>query len=157
MTLKRVVPQFFASNSGREICRGISREFHEATKAKARKHGESPNAGSQMDFLKVIRNRCNRAHLWPFGPFLGNKNSAQSFSDRSFWKPLRVVGRPRLRVMDVRAKMLAFSRIWPPWRSFGPGYPREWPRMSVRGMSVPKTSSLGWFLVPWVCYSPGLF
>ena len=32
-----------------------------------------------------------------------------------------------------------------PDRSFGPGYPREWPP-DVGGISVPKTSSLGWFL-----------
>ena len=75
-----------------------------------------------------------------------NENSAQSFSDRSFWKSLRVV--------DVRAfgswmsapKCLFFQDCDRPDRSFGPGYPREWPP-DVRGMSVPKTSSLGWFFV----------
>ena len=69
------------------------------------------------------------------------------FSDRSFWKPLKVV--------DVRAfgswmsapKCLFFFQDFDrPDRSFGPGYPREWPP-DVRGMSVPKTSSLGWFFV----------
>ena len=76
--------------------------------------------------------------------FVGNENSARSFSDRNFWKSLRVV--------DVRAfgswmsalKCLFFQDFDRPDRSFGPGYPREWPP-DVRGMSVPKTSSLGWF------------
>ena len=81
-----------------------------------------------------------------WGPLVGNENSAQSFSDRSFWKPLRVV--------DVRAfgpwmsapKCLFFQDFDRPDRSFGPGYPRGWPP-DVRGISVPKTSSLGWFFV----------
>ena len=35
-------------------------------------------------------------------------------------------GRPRLRVMDVRAKMLVFFQDFEGSdRSFGPGYPRE--------------------------------
>ena len=77
-----------------------------------------------------------------------NENSAQSFSDQNFWKSLRVV--------DVRAfgswmsapKCLFFFQDFEgPDRSFGPGYPREWPP-DVRGISVPKTSSLGWFFVP---------
>ena len=34
-------------------------------------------------------------------------------------------GRPRLQVMDVRAKMLVFQDFDRPDRSFGPGYPRE--------------------------------
>ena len=80
------------------------------------------------------------------GQNLGNENSAQSFSDRSFWKSLRVV--------DVRAfgswmsapKCLFFQDLGRPDRSFGSGYPREWPP-DVRGMSVPKTSSLGWLFV----------
>ena len=78
--------------------------------------------------------------------FLGNENSAQSFSNRSFWKSLRVV--------DVRAfeswmstpKCLFFQDFDCPDRSFWPGYPRKWPP-DIRGMSVPKTSSLGWFFV----------
>ena len=57
--------------------------------------------------------------------FIRNKISARSFSDRSFWKPLRVV--------DVRAfgswmsapKCLFFQHFDRPDRSFGPGYPRE--------------------------------
>ena len=57
--------------------------------------------------------------------FLGNENSAQSFSDRSFWKSLKV--------MDVRAfgswmsapKCLFFQDFDRSDRSFGPGYPRE--------------------------------
>ena len=48
--------------------------------------------------------------------------------------------------MDVRAAMLVFQDFDSPDRSFGPGYPREWPP-DVRGMSVPKTSSLGWSVV----------
>ena len=78
------------------------------------------------------------------GMWIRNENSAQSFSDRSFWKSLRIA--------DIRAfgswmsalKCLHFHDFDRPDRSFGPGYPREWPP-DVRGMSVPKTSSLGWF------------
>ena len=59
------------------------------------------------------------------GQSLGNENSAQSFSDRSFWKSLSVV--------DVRAfgswmsapKCLFFQDFDRPDRSFGSGYPRE--------------------------------
>ena len=55
----------------------------------------------------------------------GNENSARSFSDRSFWKSLRVV--------DVRAfgswisapKCLFLQDFDRPDRSFGSGYPRE--------------------------------
>ena len=55
----------------------------------------------------------------------GKENSAQSFSDRSLWKSLRVV--------DVRAfgswmsapKCLFFLDFERPDRSFGPGYPRK--------------------------------
>ena len=78
--------------------------------------------------------------------FLGNENSAQSFSDRSFWKSLRL--------MDVRAfgswmsapRCFFFRDFERPDRSFGQGYPREWPP-DVRGISIPKTSSLGCFFV----------
>ena len=64
-------------------------------------------------------------HLKPL--ILGQQNSAQRFSDRSFWKSLR------LRVVDVRAfgswmsapKCLFFQYFEGPDRSFGPGHPRE--------------------------------
>ena len=63
------------------------------------------------------------AHV--FAAQVGNGNSAQSFSDRSFWKSLRVV--------DVRAfeswmsapKCLFFQGLEGPDRSFEPGDPRE--------------------------------
>ena len=79
---------------------------------------------------------------------LGNENSAQSFSDRSFWKSLRVV--------DVRAfgswmsapRCLFFQDFDRPDRSFGPGYPREWPP-DVRGMSVPKNFLFGLIFRSW--------
>ena len=51
---------------------------------------------------------------------LGNENSAQSFSDRSFFEPPWGHGRPRLRVMDVRTEMLAFPGFRGPDRSFCP-------------------------------------
>ena len=85
--------------------------------------------------------------FWPIqAGYLANEDSAQSFSDRTFWKSLGV--------MDVRAfgswmsapKCLFSQDFDRPDRSFGSGYPREWPP-DVRGMSVPKTSSLGWFFV----------
>ena len=89
---------------------------------------------------------CPRV-VWPeVHTSIAKINSAQYFSDRSAWKPLRV--------LDVRAfgswtsapKCFAFQDFDRPGRSFGPGYPREWPP-DVRGMSVPQTSSLGWFSV----------
>ena len=59
--------------------------------------------------------------------FLGNENSARGFSDRSFFEPPRGHGRPRLRVMDVRTKVLGFPGFQGPDRSFCPrtsaGYP----------------------------------
>ena len=70
--------------------------------------------------------RTNRiANKWAFLSIIGNENSAQSFSDRSFWESLRVV--------DVRAfgswisapKCLFFQDFERPDRSFGPGYLRE--------------------------------
>ena len=45
---------------------------------------------------------------------LGNKNSAQSSSDRSFWE----CGRPRLRVMDICAQTLVFPGFRAPWPKF---------------------------------------
>ena len=77
---------------------------------------------------------------------VGSENSAQSFSDQSFWKSIRVV--------DVRAfgswisapKCLFFHNFDRPDWSFGPGYPHEWPP-DVRGISGPKTSSLGCFFL----------
>ena len=113
-------------------------------------------------FLKTLqkyplnKHKSNLARLFLFwGYFLclarsflkvGNENSAQSFSDRSFWKSLRVVDvRPFGSWMSA-PKCLFFQDFDCPDRSFGPGYPREWP-LDVRGASVPKTSSLGCFFV----------
>ena len=96
--------------------------------------------------LKSPRNHFSYRFTYFLGAILGNENSAQSFSDRSFWKSLRVV--------DVRAfgswtstpKPLFFQDFVCPARSFRPGHPRERPP-DVRGMSVPKISSLGCFFV----------
>ena len=76
-----------------------------------------------------------------------SENSAQNFSDRSFGSPLGSwTSAPSGH--GPRPHACFFSRILSarPDRSFGPGYPREWPP-DVRGISVPKTSSLGWFFV----------
>ena len=73
---------------------------------------------------------------------LRNENSAQSFSDRSFSKSLRVVDVRTFGSRISAPKCLFFQDFERPDRSFGPGYPREWPP-DVRGMSGPKTSSLG--------------
>ena len=43
--------------------------------------------------------------------FIGNENSAQSFSDRSFWKPLRVVDVRAFRSWMSAPTCLFFSRI----------------------------------------------
>ena len=51
---------------------------------------------------------------------IGNENSAQSFPDRSFFEPRWGHGRPRLRVMDVRAEMLGFPGFRGLDRSFCP-------------------------------------
>ena len=61
------------------------------------------------------------------------------------------LGRPWLRVVDVcafrswmsEANCLFSQGFEGPDRSFGAGYPREWPP-DVRGISGPKTSSLAW-------------
>ena len=69
--------------------------------------------------------------------FLQSENSAQSFSDRSFWKPLRVVDVRAFGDMDVRAKMLVVPGFRPPWPNFWAGISA---RMTpgCRGMSRPK-------------------
>ena len=51
---------------------------------------------------------------------IGNENSARSFSDRSFFETPSGHGRPRLRVMDVRTKMLVFPGFRGLDRSFCP-------------------------------------
>ena len=43
--------------------------------------------------------------------FVGNENSAQSFSDRSSLETPEGRGRPRRRVMDVRTDMLGFAGL----------------------------------------------
>ena len=83
---------------------------------------------------------------WTMDVYLGTENSAQSYSHRSFWKSLRFVD-----VRDVGSwisalKCLFFQDFECPDRSFGPGDPRKLPP-DVRGISVPKTSSLGWYFV----------
>ena len=57
-------------------------------------------------------------------------------------------GRPRLRVMDVRTKMLVFPGFRGPDRSFCPPDARRDIRVDVRRISGPKTYSLGCFFVP---------
>ena len=58
--------------------------------------------------------------------FLGNENSARSFSDRSLWKSLRVVDVRALGSWISAPKCLFFFQDFKrPDRSFGPGYPRE--------------------------------
>ena len=74
------------------------------------------------------------------------KSSPKVFLIKVFWKPLRVI--------DIRAfgswmsePTCLFSRVFKyPDQSFDPGYPREWPP-DVRGISVPRTYSLGWLSV----------
>ena len=88
---------------------------------------------------------------------LGNENSARTFSDRSFWKPLRVV--------DVRAfgswmsapKCLFFSRILTALTEVLGRDIRANDPPDVRGMSVPQTSSLGWFFVLDPCHGRPAF
>ena len=77
--------------------------------------------------LRIVKTMLSAAML-PRWAVMGNENSAQSFPERSFWKPLQ-------RVVDVRAfgswmsapKRLFFHDLDRPDRSFGPGYLPEWP------------------------------
>ena len=87
--------------------------------------------------------------LGGFSPseFLGNENSARSFSDRSFFEPPWGHGRPRLRVMDVRTEILVFPGFRGLDRSFCPRTSGGIIRVDVRRMSGPKTYSLGCFFV----------
>ena len=61
---------------------------------------------------------------WLFAIFIGNENSARSFSDRSFFEHPSGHGCPRLWVMDVRTEMLVFPGFRGLDRSF-------WPRTSA--------------------------
>ena len=84
---------------------------------------------------REILNRCSRS-LPNDNKFsdnkIGNENSAQSFSDRSFWKSLRVVDVRTFGSWIAAPKFLFFFQDFEcPDRSFGPGYPREWPRTSA--------------------------
>ena len=69
---------------------------------------------------------------------------SRSFSDRSFLSPPSGRGRPRLRVMDVRTKMLVFLPRFPgPDRSFFlPPDVRRDIRVDVRGISGPPKLTL---------------
>ena len=79
---------------------------------------------------------------------IGNENSARSFSDRSFFDPPRV--------MDVRTfgswmsapKCLFFQDFKGLTEVFCPPDVRRDIRVDVRGISSPKTYSLGCFFVP---------
>ena len=81
----------------------------------------------------------------------------RKFSPKFFWpkflKPPGGHGRPRLRVMDVRTEMLVFPGFRGPDRSFCPQTSAGISRVDVRGISGPKTYSLGCFVVPknWEC------
>ena len=56
---------------------------------------------------------------------LGNENSAQSFSDRIFWKPLRVVDVRAFGSWMSRRNACFFPGFWPPW-------PKSWAGISAR-------------------------
>ena len=77
-----------------------------------------------------------------FAQVVGNENSARSFSDRSSFQPPWGHGRPRLRVVDVRTEMLVF---FPGFQGHDRSVRRDI-RVDVRGISGPKTYSLGCFL-----------
>ena len=85
----------------------------------------------------------------PFS-LIGNENSAQSFSDRSFWKSLGLWtstpsghGCPRRNACFARILTGLTEVLF-----FLPGYPCEWPP-DIRGMSVRQTSSFGWVFRYW--------
>ena len=74
--------------------------------------------GVAVHLGKNIVTKCCLGCPLPVVAFLGNENSARSFSDRSFFSPPSGHGRPRLRVMDVRTEMLVFPGFRGPDRSF---------------------------------------
>ena len=113
----------------------------------------------QLPFATSIRHLiCNfEPHFWleiitsrdaKSACFLGNENSARSFSDRSFLNPPRV--------MDVRAfgswmstpKCLFFFQDFEGLTEVLPPDVRRDIRVDVRGISGPKTYSLGCFFDP---------
>ena len=73
--------------------------------------GASLTTSSSLREANVIRGKAlDRPEIWT--PWLGNENSAQSFSDRSFWKSLRVVDVRAFRSWTSAPKCLFFfSRI----------------------------------------------
>ena len=75
--------------------------------------------------------------------FIGNENSARSFSDRSSFEPPWGHGRPRLRVMDVRTEMLVFPGFRGPDRSFCPRTSAGISAWTSAGYPAPKLTSLG--------------
>ena len=80
--------------------------------------------------LAGLRTQTQNAAFFELkGPELGNENSARSFTDRSFLKPAWGHGRPRLRVMDFRTKMLVFFQDFEGLtEAFAPGRPPGYPR-----------------------------
>ena len=70
--------------------------------------------------------------------YVGNENSAQSLSDRSFFEPPWGHGCLLLRVMDGRTKMLLFPRFRGPHRSFCPRTSAGISAWTSTGSPVPK-------------------
>ena len=83
--------------------------------------------------------------------FLGNENSAQSFSDRSFWKSLRVVDVRDPKVMDVRAQMLVFPGFWAPWPKFWAGISARMTPGCPRDV-LSKNFLFGLIFLPWISW-----
>ena len=84
-----------------------------------------------MDFQEVKRPLRTKSAK---RPIIGKENSAQSFSDRSFWKSLRVVDVPAPSGHGCpRWNACFFQDFWPPWPKFcagisarmTPGCPRD--------------------------------
>ena len=78
---------------------------------------------------------------------LGNENSARSFSDRSFLSPPSRRGRPRFGSWMPAPTCSFFQDSEGLTEVFAPDVRRDI-RVDVRGISGPKTYSLGCFFVP---------
>ena len=66
------------------------------------------------------------------GSLKGSLKGSQKGSLKGFWRVLEgVLSWPLPKPFENPSEMLVFPGFEGPDRSFGPGYPREWPRMSA--------------------------
>ena len=121
---------------------------------------KEPKLSKQRFFSVVVVAWLSSRHLArdPIGTFVGPLSlqltkqgpgrfqQVKKFSDRSFFEPPWGHGRPRLRVMDVRAEMLVFQDFEGLTEVFAPGRPPGYPRGRPQDI-WPQTYSLGCFFL----------